>query len=44
MARELLQDAVNLYEDDLCVLNGTIESGNMGRLEAIPGVRVRYLM
>jgi GTP-binding protein HflX len=44
MARELLHDAVNLYEDDLCVLNGTIESGNMGRLEAIPGVRVRYLM
>jgi 50S ribosomal subunit-associated GTPase HflX len=44
MARELLHDASNLYEDDLCVLNGTIESGNMGRLEAIPGVRVRYLI
>ena len=44
MARELLHDASNLYEDDLCVLNGTIESANMGRLEAIPGARVRYLM
>lgn len=44
MVRELLHDASNLYEDDLCVLNGTIESGNMGRLEAIPGARVRYLI
>ena len=44
MVRELLPDARNHYEDDLCVLNGTIESGNMGRLEAIPGAQVRYLM
>jgi GTP-binding protein HflX len=44
MVRELLHDASNLYEDDLCVLSGTIESGNMGRLEAIPGARVRYLI
>lgn len=44
MIRELLHDATNQYEDDQCVLNGTIESGNMGRLEAIPGARVRYLI
>lgn len=44
MARELLHDAHNAYEDDMCVLSGTIESKQMGRLEAIPGARVRYLM
>ncbi|HEX6790173.1 MAG TPA: GTPase HflX [Candidatus Krumholzibacteria bacterium] len=42
--RSLLHDASNLYEDELCVVSGTVESGNMGRLEAIPGARVRYLM
>jgi GTP-binding protein HflX len=44
MVRELLRDASNVYEEDRCVLSGTIESGDMGRLEAIPGARVRYLM
>lgn len=44
MVRELLRDAINRYEHDLCVLHGTIESRLMGRLEAIPGARVRYLM
>jgi GTPase len=44
MVRELLRDASNQYQDDLCVLNGTIESRKMGRLEAIPGARVRYLI
>lgn len=44
MARDLLHEASNLYEDDLCVMSGTIESGNMGRLEAIPGARVRFLI
>ncbi len=44
MVRELLRDAINRYEHDLCVLQGTIESRLMGRLEAIPGVTVRYLM
>ncbi|HET6349182.1 MAG TPA: GTPase HflX [Candidatus Krumholzibacteria bacterium] len=44
MVRELLHDASNLYDDDRCVLNGTIESGKMGRLESIPGARVRYLI
>ncbi len=44
MVRELLRDAINRYEHDLCVLHGTIESRLMGRLEASPGARVRYLM
>jgi len=44
MVRELLRDARNRYEHDLCVLRGTIESRLMGRLEAIPGARVRYLI
>jgi GTPase len=44
LTRELLHDASNLYEDDVCVVTGTIESRKMGRLEAIPGARVRYLM
>lgn len=44
MVRELLRDARNRYEHDLCVLRGTIESRLMGRLEAIPGVQVRYLI
>jgi GTP-binding protein HflX len=44
MVRGLLHDAKNRYEHDLCVLHGTIESRLMGRLEAIPGARVRYLI
>ncbi|HKW15740.1 MAG TPA: GTPase HflX [Candidatus Krumholzibacteria bacterium] len=44
MVRGLLHDARNRYEHDLCVLRGTIESRLMGRLEAIPGIQVRYLM
>jgi GTP-binding protein HflX len=44
MVRGLLRDAKNRYEHDLCVLHGTIESRLMGRLEAIPGARVRYLI
>ncbi len=44
LVRGLLHDARNSYVDDLCVLNGTIESKLMGRLEAIPGTNVRYLI
>jgi len=44
MVRGLLRDARNRYEHDQCVLRGTIESRLMGRLEAIPGAHVRYLM
>jgi hypothetical protein len=42
--RGLLHDARNSYEEDLCVLIGTIEAKLMGRLEAIPGTNVRYLI
>jgi 50S ribosomal subunit-associated GTPase HflX len=44
LVRGLLHDASNSYEEDLCVLNGTIETKLMGRLEAIPGTNVRYLI
>lgn len=44
LVRGLLHDAANAYEEDLCVVSGTIESKQMGRLEAIPGAQVRYLM
>ncbi len=44
LVRGLLHDTINTYEDDLCVMNGTIETKLMGRLEAIPGTHVRYLM
>jgi GTP-binding protein HflX len=40
----MLHDARNSYEDDVCVMNGTIETKLMGRLEAIPGTHVRYLI
>lgn len=42
--RGLLRDARNAYERDLCVVRGTIESKQMGRLESIPGARVRYFI
>ena len=44
LVRGLLHDARNSYEEDLCVLIGTIEAKLMGRLEAIPGTNVRYLI
>jgi GTP-binding protein HflX len=44
LVRGLLHDAHNSYENDLCVLSGTIEMKLMGRLEAIPGTSVRYVL
>ena len=44
LVRGLIHDAYNAYEKDLCVVSGSIESKQMGRLEAIPGLQVRYLM
>ena len=44
LVRGLLHDIRNSYEEDLCVLIGTIEAKLMGRLEAIPGTDVRYLI
>jgi GTP-binding protein HflX len=42
--RSILHDAVGKFEDDLCVLNGTVESGQMGRLERLAGAEVRYIL
>ncbi len=44
LVRGLIHDAYNAYDQDLCVVSGSIESKQMGRLEAIPGLQVRYLM
>lgn len=44
LVRGLLHDVRNSYEEDLCVLIGTIEAKLMGRLESIPGTNVRYLI
>jgi len=44
LVRGLLHDAHNAYAEDRCVVSGTIESKQMGRLEALPGTSVRYLM
>jgi hypothetical protein len=41
--RSLLHDVERSFREDTCVLNGTIESGQMGRLESVDGARVRYL-
>jgi GTP-binding protein HflX len=39
----LLHEASGAYEDDVFVMNGTIESGRMGQLENVSGARIRYL-
>jgi GTPase len=44
LVRGLLHDIRNSYEEEVCVLIGTIEAKLMGRLEAIPGTNVRYLI
>jgi GTP-binding protein HflX len=41
--RSLLRDVVNTFQGDVCVLNGTIESSQMGRLESVTGAQIRYL-
>ncbi len=41
--RSLLHDVIDTFQGDVCVLNGTIESGQMGRLESVSGVEIRYL-
>jgi GTP-binding protein HflX len=42
--RNILHDAVGTFEDDVCVLNGTVESGQMGRLECVAGAEIRYIL
>ena len=41
--RSLLHDPSGTFEDDVCVLHGTIESDQMGRLESVAGAQIRYL-
>ena len=41
--RDLLRDSSGTFEEDVCVLHGTIESDQMGRLESVVGARIRYL-
>jgi len=43
IARDLLHDVAGSFRDDVCVLLGTIESKEMGRLENIDGANIRYL-
>jgi len=42
--RELLHDAVAAFQDDVCVLKGTIETSQMGRLEKLTTAKIRYLI
>ncbi len=42
--RDVLRDAVGTFEDDICVLSGTIEFDQMGRLESVAGADVRYIL
>jgi GTP-binding protein HflX len=41
--RSLVHDAVVDYQEDICVIGGSVESRDMGRLEAVDGASVRYL-
>jgi len=41
--RSLLHNPSGTFEDDVCVLLGTIESEQMGRLESVAGTEIRYL-
>lgn len=41
--RRLLHDVDGIFDDDVCVLNGTIESDQMGRLESVSNASIRYL-
>lgn len=41
--RELLRDVTGTYQGEVCVLQGTIETSRMGRLEKITAATIRYL-
>ncbi|MGD8413206.1 MAG: GTPase HflX [Candidatus Latescibacterota bacterium] len=41
--RSMLRDPSGTFEEDMCVLLGTIESDQMGRLESVAGAEIRYL-
>jgi GTP-binding protein HflX len=42
--RSLLHNARGTFEDDICVISGSIESEQMGRLESVAGAEIRYLI
>ncbi len=42
--RGILHDVKGIYEDDVCVLSGSIEYDQMGRLESVAGAEIRYLI
>lgn len=42
--RSLLHDPLGSFEGDVCILRGTIEADQMGRLESVAGARIRYLL
>jgi len=41
--RRLVHDAVVDYQEDVCVIGGSVENRDMGRLEAVDGASVRFL-
>jgi GTP-binding protein HflX len=42
--RDILRNARGTFVDDVCVLNGSIETDQMGRLESVAGTEIRYLI
>jgi GTP-binding protein HflX len=40
--QNLLHNASRAFRDDLCILSGTIEADQIGRLEKMPGVKIKY--
>jgi GTP-binding protein HflX len=42
--RDILQDVVGTFQGDVCVLNGTVATNQMGRLENVPAAEIRYII
>jgi GTP-binding protein HflX len=40
--QSLLHNAVRTFREDRCILTGTIEADQMGRLESMAGVKIKY--
>ncbi|MFH1754617.1 MAG: GTPase, partial [Candidatus Latescibacterota bacterium] len=40
--QSLLHNITRTFRDDLCILAGTIEADQTGRLDSIPGVKIKY--
>ncbi len=41
--RNLLHDASRSFRGDRCILKGTVETNQMGRLERVSGAKIRYI-